>query len=458
MPLLNFEMSEPKHSGSKKPLKLILGIGALVGTIALGSTLAASINLNSGDPVEFGQGVAQTTACDDQVKVTPVSSFSNSEESGFKFTAITLSELDGTIQEDSTDKGCASKTFTIKAYDSSGYLLTPTFSISLDGSGNFSSPDGDTNGSNEGQTDSSVTLDFASPSISAELVYRITIESSASSSSAIDGNSIFVGTDGSPNGITQANLNGEILSIDFAEHNAYASMFAIDDNYLYWNDGEDIFKSPLTDPTDRTFLFTFSFDCWINYPGGLAIDSTYIYFSNTCTSKIGRAKLDGSEINDSFIVGTNGSGWTSGDNDIYGLYVTNDKIYWANYTTNTIGRADIDGSNQNNDFINIKSGSYTGYDSSVGGICGITIQGGYIYWTNYDIHTIGRANIDGTGKDNSYISTGSGTSPYFITSNSSKLYWTNYSSGNVMQANFDGSGKTVLFSKTQAIGIAVSTN
>ena len=179
MSLLNFSNDGPRPHGTKKQLKLLISVSALVGVIALGSTLAASINLNSGDPVEFGQGVAQTTACDDQVKVTPISSFSNSEESGFKFTAITLSELDGTTQSDATDKGCAGKTFTIKAYDSSGYLLTPTFSISLDGSGNFSSPDGDTNGSNEGQTDSSVTLDFASPSISAESVYRITIESSS---------------------------------------------------------------------------------------------------------------------------------------------------------------------------------------------------------------------------------------------------------------------------------------
>ena len=184
MTLLNFSNEGSKPQRSKKSFKLLFGIGTLVGVVALGSTLAASINLNSGAPVEFGQGVAQTTACDDQVKVTPASSFVNDEESGFLFTSITLSELDGTNQVDSADKGCADKSFLIKSYDADGNLLTPTFTITLDGEGNFSSPDGDTNGTNEGQTDSSVTLDFDAPSISAAAVNRITIESSAGASSA----------------------------------------------------------------------------------------------------------------------------------------------------------------------------------------------------------------------------------------------------------------------------------
>ena len=179
MTLLNFSNEGSKPQRSKKSFKLLFGIGTLVGVVALGSTLAASINLNSGAPVEFGQGVAQTTACDDQVKVTPASSFVNDEESGFLFTSITLSELDGTNQVDSADKGCADKSFLIKSYDADGNLLTPTFTITLDGEGNFSSPDGDTNGTNEGQTDSSVTLDFDAPSISAAAVNRITIESSS---------------------------------------------------------------------------------------------------------------------------------------------------------------------------------------------------------------------------------------------------------------------------------------
>lgn len=177
MSLLNFESSSPLRNGSNKPFKLILSIGALVGTIALGSTLAASINLNSGGPVEFGQGVTQTTACDSQVEVTPISSFVNSDGSGdFKFSAITLSDLDGTDQAESSP-GCAGKTFTIKSYDSYGIQLQPSYEISVDSDGNFSSLSGNTNATGEGTTDSSVTLTFFGGILtSAESVYRITIE------------------------------------------------------------------------------------------------------------------------------------------------------------------------------------------------------------------------------------------------------------------------------------------
>ena len=62
---------------SKKRLKVAkaaIGIGGLAALTGLGSTLAATITLNSDAPVEFGQGVAQTAACDaDGFAITPVS-------------------------------------------------------------------------------------------------------------------------------------------------------------------------------------------------------------------------------------------------------------------------------------------------------------------------------------------------------------------------------------------------
>jgi hypothetical protein len=114
MSLLNFEPSNPLRKGSKKPFKLILGIGALVGTIALGSTLAASINLNSGGPVEFGQGVTQTTACDDEITLTPYSSFINADGGGsFMGTRIVISGVD------SSTEGCSGKNLKITGFTSS---------------------------------------------------------------------------------------------------------------------------------------------------------------------------------------------------------------------------------------------------------------------------------------------------------------------------------------------------
>ncbi len=77
MKILNAGDSGEAQS-KKKGLRALLGIGIVAGAIAVSSTLAANININSG-PVEFGQGVAQTVSCsgDTSVIVTPTSSFAN---------------------------------------------------------------------------------------------------------------------------------------------------------------------------------------------------------------------------------------------------------------------------------------------------------------------------------------------------------------------------------------------
>ncbi|MCX6428943.1 MAG: hypothetical protein NT152_05115, partial [Actinobacteria bacterium] len=79
MSFLNFARrgSNTPRTSQAKQFKVFLGIALVAITIGLGSTLAANININSG-PVEFGQGVAQTTACDSAITITPNSSFDNS--------------------------------------------------------------------------------------------------------------------------------------------------------------------------------------------------------------------------------------------------------------------------------------------------------------------------------------------------------------------------------------------
>ena len=110
MPILDFRDSTAKGPSTKKPLKLVLGTGVLVGALALGSTFAANINLNGGGNVEFGQGVATTTACDeDGITVTPFSTFINAPGAGsHKLSTMRISGIDST--------SCDGKTFRIKAY------------------------------------------------------------------------------------------------------------------------------------------------------------------------------------------------------------------------------------------------------------------------------------------------------------------------------------------------------
>ena len=97
MPILDLEDSQAKRPASKKPLKLVLGMGVLVGTLALGSTFASNISLNSGANSEFGQGIATTAACDSNIEITPITEFKNSEipsESRYPMQSMNLQGID----------------------------------------------------------------------------------------------------------------------------------------------------------------------------------------------------------------------------------------------------------------------------------------------------------------------------------------------------------------------------
>jgi hypothetical protein len=87
---LNPEGSSPKKN---KKYKKALAVGGAVSLAGLGSTFAANISLNQGNNVEFGQGVAQTAACDeDGFSITPVTSYDNSN-SIFRVDRVQVSGL-----------------------------------------------------------------------------------------------------------------------------------------------------------------------------------------------------------------------------------------------------------------------------------------------------------------------------------------------------------------------------
>lgn len=106
-------VDSPKRKSKKS--KIIIGIGAIALITGLGNTLAASISLNAGDPVEFGQGVAQTAACDDDgITFTPASEYSTTSNQ-FNLSQISISGINFSTT-DSEGVGCAGKTFILKAF------------------------------------------------------------------------------------------------------------------------------------------------------------------------------------------------------------------------------------------------------------------------------------------------------------------------------------------------------
>ena len=111
MEILKFENAPQKPlRKNKTSVRGLVAVAGFAAVAVLGSTLAANISLNSG-PIEFGQGVANATACDSDVggiTVTPRSTFTNAANGGsFNFASINFTG----IHDD-----CTGKLFTINAY------------------------------------------------------------------------------------------------------------------------------------------------------------------------------------------------------------------------------------------------------------------------------------------------------------------------------------------------------
>ena len=85
----------------------------------------------------------------------------------------------------------------------------------------------------------------------------------------------------------------------------------------------------------------------------------------------------------------------------------------------------------------------------------MAVDAGHLYWTKFNANTIGRANLDGTGADESFITGASG--PRGVAADGSHLYWTNLNAGRIGRANLDGTGANQSFitGATFPSGIAV---
>jgi virginiamycin B lyase len=121
-------------------------------------------------------------------------------------------------------------------------------------------------------------------------------------------------------------------------------------------------------------------------------------------------------------------------------------VYWGN-TGSTIGRANNDGSGVNQGFI-------TGANQP----CGIAVDASHLFWNNDADGTFGRANVDGSGVTQNLFS--GGDNPCGIAVDASHIYWTNTrSSGSLGRANIDGSSptQTLISPLTFPCGVAVDS-
>jgi hypothetical protein len=140
----------------------------------------------------------------------------------------------------------------------------------------------------------------------------------------------------------------------------------------------------------------------------------FVYWGAPGASAIGRANLDGTGLNTSFV---------SGVSNPYGLAVDASHIYWADIGNGNIGRANLDGSGANQTFVTGASGPSA-----------VAVDSTYVYWANSTGHTIGRAPLadpNGLGKDQGFVTTGPSSQPGGLAVNATHIYWSDQSASTI---------------------------
>ena len=195
--------------------------------------------------------------------------------------------------------------------------------------------------------------------------------------------------------IGRAERNGANVQTTFLAGVDGAEGVAVDDHHVYWAHSGAVGRAKL-DGTGVDESFIVSNDpLGMNGPAmDLAVDDHHVYWTQGFT--IARADLDGTDVDQAFITDANSP---------RGLAVDQSHLYWTDYYAGSIGRASLDGVSVEPKFISGLEGDYT---------TDVAVNGDHVYWGQYDGNPlgdkfagrIGRANLDGTNVDQALISLG----------------------------------------------------
>ena len=128
-------------------------------------------------------------------------------------------------------------------------------------------------------------------------------------------------------------------------------------------------------------------------------------------------------------------------------------VYWTTNLngTNTIARANLDGSGVNQRFITSASAPE-----------GVAVDAAHVYRTNSDgrdntgADTIARSNLDGSGVNQRFI-TGASV-PEGVAVDAAHVYWANYNTNTIARSNLDGSGANQSFITGASVPIGVAVD
>lgn len=192
--------------------------------------------------------------------------------------------------------------------------------------------------------------------------------------------------------IARAKLNGRGVDQTFIEHvGGFARDLVVANGYLYWSNGEtttrdaSIARARVNGTQVDLDFIPFADPANYSTPTELAVVGDYIYWTNAYKAyTIGRARIDGSDVNQAFIAGPPINPYLPRLHNPFGLAANEDYIYWGDRGSRSIARASIDGTNVDIQFI-----------PDAGAVSSLALYGKYLYWPGRD-RTLMRAKLDGS--------------------------------------------------------------
>jgi len=175
----------------------------------------------------------------------------------------------------------------------------------------------------------------------------------------------------------------------------------------------------------------------VNAPVDIAVTKTHIYWaSGVAGGRIGRAKLDGSNINPNFITGL-------GVSDPRAIAVDDEYVYWANDGVSTIARAKLNGTGVVADFMTVVQPR------------DIAVTSSHIYWTRagggVGSEYIGRANKSGGSQEPTFITAVNNATK--VAAGKNRLFWLSLPGiGDVGRVKLNGDGQHDAFMMAVAVG------
>ena len=192
---------------------------------------------------------------------------------------------------------------------------------------------------------------------------------------------------------------------------------AVGAGHIFWVWEEGIGRANLDGSAPNT-----SFITGIEGITDVTVSGNHIYWSGG-GGRLGRANVDGSEVEPNFITGVPGG-------SVDGVAVGGEYVYWTNFWSSAIGRAKLNGSEVEQEWV---VGTHTPE--------GLAVSAPYLYWAiTYENH-IGRVRLDGTELTTNFITTGlsSGANQDVgIAVYGQHIYWANPTTGTIGRANING--------------------